>query len=383
MKNNFFYWLLPVTCFVGNLSQLPIYSGITQTAFKLLWAVMLLMAFFVQGRNLYFNRFVFCTTAAINGLLFLISYVWGREHVSSHILSNINLCMFIVCVAYMIGLSSDETLMSYVSLAYVSSAMICGIWVYLRYFRGVNWLDTSAYLYTSKNSFATILLFAVILCCFFLWKQYPWLSAISTLVCTVLLFMLKSRATLVCAVAFWGYITMMRPQKYWIKLLSIAVSLTVIAMILLNPVWYDIIVENIILNNKDVTDLTAVTSRRNEFFALFLQDFPEHWILGFGKGFLECFPLSVLYNFGLVGGIPILLLSLYPLKVAAAYKRANPESILADFLSVANVILWINGLFEEQPPFGPGVKCSLLWLATGLLLGILRRRQREEDQCLI
>ena len=34
-----------------------------------------------------------------------------------------------------------------------------------------------------------------------------------------------------------------------------------------------------------------------------------------------------------------------------------------------NVLMLISGIGEEMPPFGPGVKCFVLWLTFGYYIG--------------
>ena len=41
-----------------------------------------------------------------------------------------------------------------------------------------------------------------------------------------------------------------------------------------------------------------------------------------------------------------------------------------------NILLLTNGLFEELSPFGPGVKCYLLWMITGIYLGLKVKKER-------
>lgn len=376
-QRNLFYWLLPLVCFFGNLSQLPAYSGASQIIFKIGWVLMLGLAFLLQNKNLYLDRHLFYLAVLLDGMLFVLSRVTGRGYLSTALFSNLNLCVFVAAVAYMIGLGCEEDILYPVSLAYVLSAMICGVWVYYRYYYGVDWLRTSAYLYGAKNSFATILLCALVLCYFWGFARFRALALGATGVCLLLLIVLKSRATLVSASAFVFYLLIIRPQKVSSKLIGLSVCVGAAALVLLHPGLRVVIIENILLNNKNAADITAVTSNRDQFLRSFVQYFPKHWLIGWGSGFLECFPLSVLYTVGVLGAIPVFKLVCYPVRVARAYGDIAPESVMPEVLLVLTALLWINGLFEEQPPFGPGVKCSLIWLMAGLLAGIAHRRKEE------
>ena len=40
--------------------------------------------------------------------------------------------------------------------------------------------------------------------------------------------------------------------------------------------------------------------------------------------------------------------------------------------------MMLNSLFEAKPPFGPGIKCFLLWLMLGFSLALEERLARAE-----
>ena len=127
------------------------------------------------------------------------------------------------------------------------------------------------------------------------------------------------------------------------------------------------------LNNKDVSDITAVTSNRDEHLEKFVRLFPSYCLWGNGGAYLESFPLAVLLSYGIIGGIPVLMYSLLPLHIAMKNVKVETYRVFCIVIIALNIIMWVNGIFEEQSPFGPGVKCYYLWLVTGLFLGYKKR----------
>ena len=84
-------------------------------------------------------------------------------------------------------------------------------------------------------------------------------------------------------------------------------------------------------------------------------------------------PLTVLLSYGVIGGLPILLFSLFPLYIGMKNIKYLKYRVFCSVIMSLGIVMWVNGIFEEQSPFGPGVKCYFLWLVTGLFLGYKRR----------
>ena len=100
-----------------------------------------------------------------------------------------------------------------------------------------------------------------------------------------------------------------------------------------------------------------------------INSFPEmisgNWFTGIGPTYFECFPLSAILQFGLPGGILIILISLQPLLVSFSRRNRSLNWNLLFLISLGYVV---NGLFEGLTPLGPGVKCYYMWLLYGMLI---------------
>ncbi|MPQ45150.1 hypothetical protein GBZ86_15610 [Clostridium tarantellae] len=120
--------------------------------------------------------------------------------------------------------------------------------------------------------------------------------------------------------------------------------------------------------------LNAITSGRIDHIIYFKENFSENMFIGTGRFYLESFPLALLMSYGILGSCPIFILSIFPLIIAYRYRKLDKNNKIRKLIILLNIILLINGLFEELSPFGPGVKCYLLWMITGIYLGLQTKR---------
>ena len=135
---------------------------------------------------------------------------------------------------------------------------------------------------------------------------------------------------------------------------------------LANPEMWDFVLENFILGGRDRNDLNDLSSGRADEWMNFLSDW-ENPFLGQGRCKRESLILTSLLEFGILGGIPIMLIAIQPLLfVKKWYKRLRTD---VNFLILFSVALsyTINGIFEQLAPFGPGVKCYFLWFLYGMI----------------
>ena len=79
---------------------------------------------------------------------------------------------------------------------------------------------------------------------------------------------------------------------------------------------------------------------------------------------------------GIIGGIMLNVLALAPLVYSA--KHYLRQKMPVDYaLLVMSSCYYLNGVFEQQAPFGPGVKCYFTWMLFGLSVAFHTKRDRE------
>ena len=115
--------------------------------------------------------------------------------------------------------------------------------------------------------------------------------------------------------------------------------------------------------------INSLSSGRDVHWKRFAQEFGDYMFVGTGGTYLESMPLAVLFSYGIIGGIPVLLFAIEPFWYAANHLIKKERNIYTILVFSISLVMFINGIFEEQAPFGPGVKCYLTWLLFGMLIG--------------
>ena len=123
-------------------------------------------------------------------------------------------------------------------------------------------------------------------------------------------------------------------------------------------------VKYILYAGRESTSMNSLTSGRSDEWKAFFSYCEDNWLFGMGATKRESLILTALLVFGVVGGVPVLLMSVYPL--IWGLRRLKGDEEYMTFTSIA-MVYWVNSFFEQQAPFGPGAKCYLLWLMFGIL----------------
>lgn len=184
--------------------------------------------------------------------------------------------------------------------------------------------------------------------------------------------MLRSRATLVSAF-FLLYYFIFRKSNKKIRRWAIILSIITIAFILLNGDIYNTIINGVILGGRDATDVNSLSSNRVILFAIALQLIPQHPWIGSGDYYVDCLPLNLLTEFGLIG---LFMFTTFILHLFIYTKQKRNINKLTSATYAIYISFLLNGLFEAYPPFGPGVKCFTLWMLLGFALAIDNKKER-------
>lgn len=150
-------------------------------------------------------------------------------------------------------------------------------------------------------------------------------------------------------------------------MLIFSIILTGLASIYIyyNPEMYSYIFDGIIAAGRDYTDLDDFSSGRvhgiEEGWPLFLKNM--HF--GVGNYYLDSMPIAMLIQYGIWGSLIVFAYLLF-IGIKLYNHKDDSRVELASFLLF--VVFMINSLFEAQAPFGPGVKCFILWMVMGFSL---------------
>ncbi|WP_279015112.1 hypothetical protein, partial [Thomasclavelia cocleata] len=152
-----------------------------------------------------------------------------------------------------------------------------------------------------------------------------------------------------------------------------------IVFVFLNNNAYDFFINKIILNNRGLDDLTVITSGRDEHFDKFIEMFPKYFLFGTSGTYLESFPLASLLSYGFFIGLLLIIYTFVPMIcVLREMKYDFTDKMLKHLILAINIVMIINGLFEELTPLGPGVKCFVMWLLFGIYVGNLKRESKVD-----
>ncbi len=374
-KKNILQILLPLTCFFCNISQLPDLWGnrFISLIYKGLFVLILLYCVFQKTSSVNIPTGLFSIFVAFILFLLIASIINNYEYLSSNLLSPILLCVFILFTSYQAGELIDDGTVKRIAYSYVLSAGILVVFIFRDFFSGVDWLNASGYIYTAKNSVAVIFMISIVLTYYYIFQIKKTLAFLIFILFSFMIFMLKSRATLFTWIIFIVYILCIAPKskaKRWIGLL---ICCSAVIFVMYNGKLNEMIIKNVLLNNR-TADINTLTSGRDVHYDFFKKNFSKYWLLGNGGKYLESFPLAALFSYGVIGAIPVFLLSFYPILILIKNKSTfTAENKITLIIFILNVLLWFNGLFEELTPFGPGVKCYMLWMLTGLYMGMLKR----------
>lgn len=358
-----------ITIFVSLMSQMPslLDSG-ASNFLKLIWVLPFLYLLLVAPQSylskelLPFYLFVFAIETfclvcqlltgktyfgpdnfnfAISLLVTAISYNFWTHYGNNHILQ-------IVCVVMLVG------------------GLMMSIQLYVDYLSQSD-ITKMTYAYADKNSAGQILLSCAFLTFLFFNSQnkaFYWGSRFLAIILLIIMVMLRSRATLVSAAVMLGYYILASKNKKlkWGLILLLVLGCAYIA---LNSSASDIIVQGILMGGRDASDVDSLSSGRLILFTIALQLIPQHPWIGCGKYYVDCLPLNILTEFGIIG-LTILLSFLLILFIILRKKQESGKIQQGAYVMYLSFLA--NGLFEAQPPFGPGMKCFALWMLIGFAL---------------
>lgn len=370
--------LLALACLTSNLSQLPILvdAGITQYLNTPVW--ILLVVYLLCTNRLVLSRYSFMPIISLM-LIFigsiLLEFLTENSYFSSSVFTCLLLSMFIFFLGDLSGRDVSREDLYIISSAYVISAVVVSIAIYFDSFSSGTGLNTMQYAYQSKNSVSQIIFTAIVILMFFKLEGRKFLNILRVLAIVgevALLMLLRSRATiigfLICLVYIIFTGTFDRRLRYALS----ALGVIFIFLLLTNDAVNNMFFNNILYAGRDATNLDSLTSGRVSILNTFPDLIEGNWITGIGATYFECFPLSVILNFGIFVGIPVFAIVYRPLIYAFQWRNGDEFSKI--FLIVV-IGYMINSIFEGLAPIGPGVKCYFMWL----LFGILAQRDSLEQ----
>lgn len=359
-------------CAMTNISQMPVIvnTGYTRYLSTPLWgglAIVCLLALkvipYFRIRNLFLLVVAFAT-------YYFIARLFNNSYSNSALPYPIFLAFFVLFVGYLAGrflvIDDIDTLLT---VYVISSTLVC-IDVFQTYIYGVD-MGALTYAYASKNSVSQILLSSWII---ILLRKFGKTRGVIQntyyilyfALLTITLLGLKSRATIIGMPVAVVWTLMHGKMDRKVKRIIILIVIGVVVFLLIKPQYYDMLVNNILFGNRSASNLDDLSSGRYSQWENFGEEFKNNWLFGQGSAARESLVLTALLEFGVVGGSLIFAMALSPLQwCLRRFNHSNPFYL---FFSALAIVYIMNGVFEQLAPFGPGVKCYLLWFLFGILL---------------
>lgn len=382
MKNRSKDWLINYICFVifaTNMSQLSflVDLGITQLLIFPCWGILLILALLTNPK---INQKAFTPLMLgvfVLALIAITSIFKGSEYMDTRIFY----CLIITLGVFFITSLLPDEATNEVNIAkffdaYIYSSTMLALAVYVEYFtEGIDF-SSRLYVYDSKNSTAQIFLTALILCVYTQKKRrLGWLKMICALINIILLVLVRSRASLVGLIIVVIMAIFSKQINSNIRKMIAICFLGLVVLFFVNADVNRFVMDGLVYAGRSATSIQDITSGRSAQWKMFPQLFWENFCLGRGAYKIESFPLSVLLQYGLLFGSIMLIYSVLPM----IYALKNTRKAFGNhILFLIGLVYWLNGIFEELAPFGPGVKCYFLWFLLAIQLkrnGIVRKEE--------
>lgn len=359
-----------LTIFASLMSQLPIvldkdYDGYL----KAMWLIPFVFLGFFKFKTYTEKPLWFMYV----GTLCMLFYCAACEAFTGQNYMNIDL--YNMSLSLMIGITSyslfrnyySKTLLFSISIISMIGSLILCLYLYELYFIDYDIMDRM-YAFKAKNAMGQILFNCSIAIALYSNAKNIFVKSLqyfSIAIILVMLCMLKSRATLIGVFFTIAYMIVQSRSKVvrWATVFVVSLSLTYIFM---NDYYYDMIFNGILFAGRDVSDINELSSERVYTIEQALEKIPQNLWIGIGDKYIDCMPVAMILQFGLLGAAIVFAYIGVTLSKVLSLDRDNKIHLVTYLLMMA---MMLNSLFEAQPPFGPGVKCFMLWMALGFSLG--------------
>ena len=365
---------IAIVCFLSNLTQLPFLVELQLSSILsiIIWICFTVYILLKNGTLKVIREFlpyliIMLTYVAFLGMGELFS---GNKYLNTAIMYPFILSMFIFCLGTNVGNRLNEKDLFNVFLAYILSALVVALNIYFEYLIGAD-ISDRIYAYDSKNSISQILLTGTILSLFYMVPNFTKLKRLLSfgvaLFLAVTVVLLKSRATIISipVIVFFAFILGSEKDKRF--RLKIALLIAAVAVYLcFNPKTLETLVDAIIYGGRDSDSLDDISSGRWSEWVNFPKDLGEGWFFGNGRMKRESLILTAILEYGIPMGLVIIGVAFSPLKFAIKHLKSKNRVVVVLFYVA--LCYFINSVFEQLAPFGPGVKCYFLWLLFGIML---------------
>lgn len=360
-------WILILTVTMSILSQLPLLRITARIDTQLLiypfWGILIVLT--ILKNEVLSEKFIITTIIPYLIFIFtalLYEILLGNKYFTSALSFQIYASLVIVWIGY----SNIDIIKKYYSSIVkivICSSFLLTLDIYLEYFLNYSFEEIT-YVFRSKNSAAFILMIALIMMYSNYEKQNILVKISRVFIAVVYIYLcllMRSRAVIISImifIIFWISTSEIKKVFKWMGL----VTLLCMAIVVINTQELNqLLIQNILLNGQELSDLNQISSNRLQYFSDF-KTLASEGLFGVGERYIDNFYLESILNYGWPLGLFAILLAILPIRMV--FGRQKNKSVVR-FLTILVVVYLINAFFEGFAPFGPGAKCFTLWLFYG------------------
>ena len=362
---------LYLTIAMSGLSQLPFFAENQSTQLMAYSGWIIFAVCLILSKRLFLSKeivHVFFAIVVMCAILLVVSLFTGKSYFNSSMLYSLFISFLIMVLGNICGdLISDYSL-NRAFFIYIISSFVVAVTIFIQYFGFSFDLTGRGYLYGSKNSFAQILLTSVttLIIIYHPEKRFwRWFKTICLVFELFMIVVLKSRATILSTILCLLLIVLASQLNRKMKYVICSAGTLIILVLFVNEELANNIINNILFAGRNLNDINDLSSGRYDIIKSFPYLLKDNVLFGIGATYFECFPLSAVLQFGIIGGLTTIIISLLPLFKSYINRKRNKYWM---FLFIISAGYAMNGLFEGLTPLGPGIKCYFLWLMYGIFL---------------
>ena len=358
---------------LGIISQVEAFRSTFRPILYASWMAAIIV-YMIQFRHRILiskNARVLVTMTAIIFLWRFILILFGKGNV----LPQVGTMLLIDLAVFLYGSWLAErkiggTKLAIILVSYSVVCVIFSIYLFRTYFTTiVDWITTTNYQYISKNSAAQLLAHAVIFLLFLYPVAYRKQTILNQLIrllmisILILVICLLRCRTAILALAIDALYYVLRFKK---SRTAYIVIFAIVIMIVLSFPQIRQFLESALLLNKYGQDATLnqFSSGRLESIDAAIEIWKSHPWIGVGQILVDCNPIAILTDSGILGAIPYFVIWITAVKMNLQRKGSDPFIKATQMLTV---YYCVTSLLEGYPPFGPGVCVAPLWLLSGYM----------------
>lgn len=374
--------LLCLVVFLSNISQMSIWvkSNKTQLIAYPIWIVAILAIVLKNRIKLHDNiRHIVYVAFLFFFTLFVFSIVTAKTYYQSSMVYSYGISLLSFFVGTQLGIDLSDGDINNILLAYVISTVLVSLQIYFTYF-GVGYVvDVTPYTYSSKNSLGFLVMTTIFILIISIKTGTiaGHLLRVSAIIFEVyFLAIMRARAVLISFILCVPLVIFSHLTRQKFRMLAVSLGILGIPTLLFSSRVISklgVIFANqkvgadffsaLVGNGINSYEMYTLTGGRNLILLEFRELLKDNVLFGAGAMYYECFPLSVILQFGIICGSLLIVYACFPLLYGIKERNYSKSGLLLFSLALSYLI---DSITDGLAPFGPGIRCYFLWLFFGI-----------------